>query len=265
MSSALDEVLDNKQAQEFWLRRFVAVLIDYLIIGIPISAMATIAWSMGFTGQVSWLISGTLVVAYSALFESELGYTIGKRVMGLEVVSLDPRPYDMQRALMRNITKIHPVILFFDLIMGILEKDRVNMRYLDTVVATETVDGQVAEWRRAHGFAPPVGGDEAPSVTVQSEGAAGEPTMPPEPSGGAPEEPAVPEPPAEDELVEVEPEVEPAEEGAPGIAPPPIPEEGPEEDGVLEEVSMEEIMGEGPEEDQPAYRMPPPEGKGKKK
>jgi len=41
MSSALDEVLDNKQAQEFWLRRFIAVLIDSLIIWIPISVMAS--------------------------------------------------------------------------------------------------------------------------------------------------------------------------------------------------------------------------------
>ena len=36
MASALDEVLVNKQAQEFWLRRLVAIFIDALIIFIPI-------------------------------------------------------------------------------------------------------------------------------------------------------------------------------------------------------------------------------------
>jgi len=256
MSSALDEVLDNKQAQEFWLRRFIAVLIDSLIIWIPISVMASIAWNMGYTGQVSWILSGTLVVAYTALFEAELGYTIGKRIMGIEVVSLDPRPYDMKRALIRNISKIHPIILVFDMVMGLLEKDRVNMRYLDTVVATEVVDNQVAEWRRAHGFAPPPGDGSAPPVTVQSEGAAPEPTMPPETGEveAEPEAADAPEPPSEDELVEIEPE--PEKDGAPGIAPPPIPEEV-----EMEEVSMDEIMDERPAEDQPAYKMPPKETK----
>ncbi|NIP36356.1 MAG: N-acetylmuramoyl-L-alanine amidase, partial [Thermoplasmata archaeon] len=81
--------------------------------------------------------------------------------------------------------------------------------------------------------------------------------MPPEP-----EEPAPPEPPVEDDsLVEVVEE----DTGAPGIAPPPIPEvveeeEPPEE--VLEEVSMDEIMDERPSEGEPAYKMPKPEKEG---
>jgi len=259
MSSALDEVLENKQAQEFWLRRFVAIIIDALIIFIPITVMVNIAWAMGFYGQVSWLISGTLLVAYSAMFESELGYTIGKRIMGLEVVSLDPRPYDMKRALIRNITKIHGIILIIDLLLGILAEDRVNMRYLDTVVATEVVDSEVAEWRRAHGLAPPPGSGEAPPVTVQPEGGPAEPAMPPEETEAAPVVP--PEPPSEDELVEVEPE----EGTAPGIAPPPVPPEEAMEVGMeeeMEEVSMDEIMDEKPAEGEPAYKMPPPKDKG---
>jgi len=246
MASALDEVLENKQAQEFWLRRLVAIFIDALIIFIPISLMVTIAWAVGFFGQVSWILSGGLLVAYSALFESELGYTIGKRIMGIEVVSLDPRPYDMKRALIRNITKIHGIFLIIDMLLGIMAEDRVNMRYLDTVVATEVVDSQVAEWRRAHGFAPPPGDGQAPPVTVQSEETAAEPTMPPEVADTEPEPIAPPEPPSEEVVVEMTPEGD----GAPGIAPPAIP---PEEE--LEEVSMDEIMDEGPAEDTPAYKM----------
>lgn len=260
MSSALDEVLENKQAQEFWLRRFIAIIIDALIIFIPITVMVSIAWSMGFFGQVSWVISGALLVAYSALFESELGYTIGKRIMGLEVVSLDPRPYDMKRALIRNITKIHGVFLIIDMLLGILAEDRTNMRYLDTVVATEVVDQQVAEWRRAHGLAPPPGDGQAPPVTVQSETPQTEPTMPPEPVPAAP-----PEPPSDDLVVEEVSE----DDGAPGIAPPPVPPaEGPVEEPLtveaedgMEELSMDEIMDEGTEEAEPAYKMPKPEKK----
>jgi uncharacterized RDD family membrane protein YckC len=253
MSSALDEVLDNKQAQEFWLRRLIAFLMDVIIIYVPISIMVSIAWTSGFLNQPVWLLSGALLIVYTALFESELGYTIGKRIMGLEVVSLDPRIYDIRRGLIRNISKIHPVLLLIDMLLGLLERDRVNMRYVDTVVATEVVDSQVAEWRREQGLAPPVGDGVVPPVTVQPDADAGEPTMPPEDV----EEPEAPQPPDEDELVEVEPE---EEEGAPGIAPPPIPEEEPDlEKDSLEEVSMDEIMAEVPEEEAPAYKMPPKE------
>jgi uncharacterized RDD family membrane protein YckC len=256
MSSGLDQVLEDKQAQEFWLRRLVAYIIDSLIIFIPITVMASIAWSIGFFGQVSWVISGALLVGYTALFESELGYTIGKRIMGLEVVSLDPRPYDFQRALIRNITKVHNVFLLIDLLLGVLAENRANMRYLDTVVATEVVDQEVAEWRRAHGMAPPPGDGQGPAVTVQPDAPPPEPTMPPEPGPAPP-----PEPPSDDLVVEEPPD----DTGAPGIAPPPIPpEEAPEVSGEkeeLEELSMDEIMDGGPEEPEPAYRMPRPEKK----
>lgn len=262
MSSGLDQVLENKQAQEFWLRRLVAYIIDSLIIFIPITVMASIAWSIGFFGQVSWVISGALLVGYTALFEAELGYTIGKRIMGLEVVSLDPRPYDIQRALVRNITKVHNVFLLIDLLMGMLAENRANMRYLDTVVAVEVVDQDVAKWRRAHGLAPPAGDGLAPSVTVKSDAPPPEPTMPPEPAPAPP-----PEPPSEDLVVDETPKAP----DAPGIAPPPIPPEGrmevevgqaepPGGEDELEELSMDEIM-DGLGEPEPAYRMPKPEKK----
>ncbi len=238
MSSALDEVLDNKQAQEFWLRRFIAVIVDALIIFVPITVMVNVAWSIGFTGQVSWLISGGLLLVYTALFEAELGYTIGKRVMDLEVVSLDPRPYDMKRALVRNITKIHGILLLIDLLMGMMAENKVNMRYLDTVVSAEVVDTKVAEWRRAHGMAPPPKGDQATPVTVQPEGEPPEPAMPPEPEAPAP-------PPVEGDMEEVE--------GAPGIAPPPVPPPEPPSEAGDE---LEEI----PAEPEPAYKMPKKDG-----
>ena len=109
----------------------------------------------------------------------------------------------MKRALIRNITKIHGIFLIIDMLLGIMAEDRVNMRYLDTVVGTEVVDSQVAEWRRAHGFAPPPGDGQAPPVTVQSEETAAEPTMPPEVADTEPEPIAPPEPPSEEVVDEM--------------------------------------------------------------
>ncbi len=243
MATGVDMVLEDREAQEFWLRRLIAFIIDAVIIYVPIEVISSYAWSIGYYNQAPWLLGGFLLVAYSALFEAELGYTIGKRIMDLEVVSLDPRPYDMKRGLQRNITKIHPALLIIDLFGGLLQEGRSNMRYIDIVVDTEVVDSEVAQWRRDHGFSPPPIGDRhEPPVTVQTEGAP-EPTMPPEMT--RPEPPA---PPDEDALQEVpeEPVVEEEQAKDIGIPPPPVPDEAPP---VEETVPAEEEYEE----------MPPPE------
>jgi uncharacterized RDD family membrane protein YckC len=256
MGTALDTVLEDKRAQEFWLRRFIAIIIDMLILWLPIIAISSFTWRIGVFGQVPWFIAGVLTILYSAFFEAELGYTIGKRVMNLEVVSLDGRPYDLQRGLIRNFSKIHVILLVLDLLGGLLAENRTNMRYLDTVVKCEVVDAQVAEWRRSQGLTPmPARSEAEAGVVVQTGDRAPEPTMPPEPDIEPPEE--------TDELQEVPEEVEPLEEveeepedKAPGIAPPPMPayhmeppEEKKEEEGASEWEEEEELPPEEKKEE----------------
>lgn len=250
MSTGIDAVLEDKRAQEFWLRRLIGYIIDVVIIYVPIEIISAYAWSLNYYNQVPWLISGGLMVVYCALFEAELGYTIGKRIMNLEVVSVDARPYDMQRGLLRNITKIHWVFLVLDLLGGLFMENLANMRYLDSVVGCEVVDTQVAQWRRDQGLAPPPSSTRpAAPVTVSSEGAPG-PTMPPEPSMPPEPMPPTPEAPPEDALVEVPPApAEPVAGGPPGIPPPPVPPEAPPTEDALpgeseyEEVDVEDVAG----------------------
>ncbi|NOQ54534.1 MAG: hypothetical protein GQ558_08020 [Thermoplasmata archaeon] len=249
MSTGVDMVLDDKQAQEFWLRRVIAYVIDVVIIYVPIEIISSYAWSLGYAHQAPWVIAGTLMVVYTALFEAELGYTIGKRIMDLEVVSLDPRPYDIKRGLIRNITKIHFALLIIDMIGGLFQEGISNQRYLDTVGNCEVVDTKMAQWRRSQGFSPPpIGSQQPPPVTVQPEAEA-EPPMAPEP------EVVAPEPPDEDALQEV-PEEPPADpEGHDiGIPPPPVPPEP----LPLDETIPGEAEGEEEYEE-----MPPPDDDGK--
>jgi hypothetical protein len=241
MGTALDQVMEDKRTQEFWLRRIIAIIIDYMILWIPIFAISAIAWSMGIWGQVPTVMAGILVWFYSAFFETELGYTIGKRIMNLQVVSLDGRPYDLQRGIMRNFSKIHWILLLIDLFGGILGENRTNMRYLDTMTNCEVVDNQVAEWRRGQGLTPPVGGAVPEGVTVQPEGVEVEPTMPPV----AEEVEVVPEPPEEDALEVVPTAPEEAEPSMPPKAPEEVPAykmeppSPPAEEAGLEEIDPE--------------------------
>jgi len=93
--------------------------------------------------------------------------------MGLEVVSLDMRPYDMERALVRNISKVHPALLFIDLLLGLFMERRPNMRFLDTSTQCEVVDTEVADLRRRRDGRRPRRGSTSsahrrPGVTVDA-------------------------------------------------------------------------------------------------
>jgi hypothetical protein len=245
MATGVDMVLDDKQAQEFWLRRIIAYVIDAIVIYVPIEIISSYAWELGYYHQAPWIIAGTLMVVYTALFEAELGYTIGKRIMDLEVVSLDPRPYDIKRGIIRNITKLHFALLVIDMIGGLMQEGRSNQRYLDTVENCEVVDTKIAEWRRAYGFSPPpIGSHEQPPVTVQ-------PDAETEPPKASEPETVTPGPPDEDALQEVVEEPLDDPEGHDvGIPPPPVPPEP---------LTMDEII---PGEDE-YEEMPPPDDEGK--
>lgn len=225
MTTGIDQVMQSPAAQEFWLRRLIAVIIDYAIVFFPIYAIGAVAWASPIYAFAPSLVAGGLMVLMSSLFEAELGYSVGKRIMGLEVVSLDMRPYNMERALVRNISKVHPALLLIDVLLGLFMEKRPNMRFLDTSTQCEVVDAEVAALRRREGWTPPPPGVDfqrppaARGVTVES----APPTMPPE--GPRPPDqpqrlPTVP--------VEVSPKAatEGGERRATGIAPPPVPPAG---------------------------------------
>jgi uncharacterized RDD family membrane protein YckC len=232
MTTGIDQIMRSPAAQEFWLRRLIAVIIDYAIVFFPIYAIGAVAWAAPVWAFAPSLVAGALMVLMSALFEAELGYTIGKRIMGLEVVSLEMRPYDMERALVRNISKVHPAFLLIDLLLGLLMERRPNMRFLDTSTQCEVVDAEVAALRRREGWTPPPPGVEL-QRPPQSRGVTVEPaspTMPPEgPGAGAapPPPPTAPEQPRRLPTVPVEVAPKTAPEGAgtraPGMAPPTVP------------------------------------------
>jgi hypothetical protein len=234
MTTGIDGILQSPAAQEFWLRRLIAVIIDYAILFFPIYVISAVAFTATIWGFLPWFVTGAIVIAYTALFESELGYTVGKRVMALEVVPLDGRPIDFPRAAVRNVSKVHPVFLLIDVLLGLFMENRPNMRYLDTTTRCEVVDTNVAQQRRAAGLAPPVAGapPAAPAphgVVVEADPAPAGPAMPPAPPPPQPPAPPAQPAPLPPPSVEVErPAVGTGDAAAPprrapGIPPPTVP------------------------------------------
>src|SRR5213592_3118774 len=89
MPSAFDLIGHNPALQEHWIRRFIAFVIDAVIVAvvglffaIPLSFLG---WAWWFSG-IFW---GGIWFIYSILLETIFGGTVGKKIVALRVVAID--------------------------------------------------------------------------------------------------------------------------------------------------------------------------------
>jgi uncharacterized RDD family membrane protein YckC len=137
--TALDMIEHNKPLQEHWIRRFIAALIDWVIVMVTASIIGFI-FAIGL-GPFSIGLNALLAlfwVFYSAIMEYLYGATIGKMAMDLRVQSLKG-PFDLYKAILRNLSKIHGVILLIDVLVGMLTEGDPRQRFLDRIAETTVV------------------------------------------------------------------------------------------------------------------------------
>jgi uncharacterized RDD family membrane protein YckC len=116
MVTGFDYLSRDKALQEHWLRRFVAVLIDWIIIWLPVSIFMNI---LGFLwhGFVVISVESVLFFLYCALFDYMIGGTVGKMLLKLKAVSVTGK-MDSAQALLRNVSKVFAPVLLIDWILG---------------------------------------------------------------------------------------------------------------------------------------------------
>jgi len=113
--------------------RFLAALIDGVIIGIVSGILTAVVRSSGASAVV-----GILAIAYLIVMEATQGATVGKKLLGLRVVKLDGSPISWNEAIIRNLLRIVDG-LFAYLVGAILiwkspMKQRLGDRVAKTVV-----------------------------------------------------------------------------------------------------------------------------------
>jgi uncharacterized RDD family membrane protein YckC len=123
-------------AQEYWVRRLVAFLIDWLV------CLAAL-WAAGlepFTLHVysGSALAGLLLFAYSAVAEFLTGQTLGKAVMGLHMAGIGKKA-DLSRLLIREASKLFPAALLVDVVAGVLFDRSGRRRYLEVLSSTTLV------------------------------------------------------------------------------------------------------------------------------
>ncbi len=195
MPTAFDLIGHNAALQEHWIRRFIAFVIDIIIVFVIVFIFNVIFFVFGWPWYSWFLLTGVIWWLYSTLFEASIGGTVGKKLVSLHVVATDGM-MDLPRALIRNVSKIFPLLIFLDLIVGAATQGDPRQRWLDRVARTSVtrVDQQAyieEQFRQmqhipphpmapAPGSYPPPAGAQAPPP-----GAAQAP-----PPGGWPQQPS---------------------------------------------------------------------------
>ena len=145
MVSALNIISSDRSLQEHWLRRFVAILIDsFIIYAIGLLLTWLTLWAVNWTLPFVWTLflpnySGLLLFSYYLILESTSGgASIGKRIMGLRVISLID-DVKLKQAALRNVSKIYAPFLLLDWIVGFVTDGDPKQKWLDRVAGTTVV------------------------------------------------------------------------------------------------------------------------------
>ena len=160
MPTGIDLIGRNAALQEHWIKRFIAIIIDAIIL-----AVITIVLNALFIGGLFALglwwtfIYGLIWVVYSTVLEASSGRaTIGKRVMNLQVVAVDG-PMTVEKALIRNLSKVHGLFVLVDWVIGIATQGDPRQRYLDRIARTSVTrvdaNAYIEEQFRQMQYVPP--------------------------------------------------------------------------------------------------------------
>jgi len=121
---------------------WIIVLIVSLIIGLvifPLSAFYGVFLPFSLIGVGFAVLAGLLYLLYFTLADYMIHRTVGKNLMGLEVVTTDGSRLDIGKAFVRNVSKIYPLLLFLDVLGGFFMKVKSGQKFSDSVANTNVV------------------------------------------------------------------------------------------------------------------------------
>jgi len=207
MPTGIDLIGNNAALQEHWIKRFIAIIVDAIILAVITIVLNALFLGALFALGLWWsFIYGIVWVLYSTLLEgSSMRATLGKKVMNLQVVAIDGA-MTIEKALIRNLSKVHPLFVLVDWVIGIATQGDPRQRYLDRLARTSVtrVDANAyieeqfrqMQYVPPHPTPPPAGawGQPAPAQPQPTTQATMTPPMTPQspPAGGWPGQAAPP-------------------------------------------------------------------------
>ena len=147
--SGIDALTRDQKAQEYWVERLIALVVDYIIVyvvlGIITAVIAIPALLTGGTaffgvvfGSVAFLW-GIVFVLYNSMMEVSSGASIGKKLFKLKVVSKRGSAPTFVEAFVRNLSKVYWLLLLLDVIVGLAISHGYQQKYSDHYMGTKVV------------------------------------------------------------------------------------------------------------------------------
>ncbi len=152
--SGIDALGKDIRAREYWAKRFVAFVIDAIVVGVAIAIItAAVAFSTFFSGPltierlfssfwvtgVSSVVSGLALVFYFAIAETAYGATVGKSILRLKVTTDAGEMPSLGTSFIRNISKIYWVLLLLDVVVGLAMEAGYKKKFSDRYANTQVV------------------------------------------------------------------------------------------------------------------------------
>ncbi len=142
--------------------RFLALVIDWVLfcaVFFPITRIVKGTWLMTSADhiwRIGWMISDPLcviffiiIVAYYVLLEAYLGWTVGKRLLGLRVVAVGGGKPGLRKALVRNGLRVIdglPAFSILGIVLILVTKERTRLG--DIVAGTRVLRIQPSKGSR---------------------------------------------------------------------------------------------------------------------
>ena len=120
MVTGFDYLSRDQALQRHWLRRFVAIVIDSIIVFAPTSILFHLVW---MSWLFPWWFAGGILFLYASFFDASIGGTLGKMIMSLKAVSTTGQ-MTLAQAFMRNVSKVFAPLLLLDWIIGMAVDSR---------------------------------------------------------------------------------------------------------------------------------------------
>ena len=130
--------------ENFWGRRFAALLVDIVIVTLLLWIISSLIFllmaGLGIFSVLNyWIFIGAiLIIVYFTYMEGKTSSTLGKRLFKLKVKAKDG-DMNYKTSFIRNLSKILWVPLIVDVILGFIFVDS-NDRFLDQVSGTYVVN-----------------------------------------------------------------------------------------------------------------------------
>lgn len=109
-----------------------------MIISIFVSLPALIQ-GIPFFPTAFELLQYLLLFLYAAVLESTRGATFGKQIMNLRVATTDGKMPTLDKTLIRDVSKIHPLFLLIDTLVGMATAGDPHQKVSDRFAGTTVV------------------------------------------------------------------------------------------------------------------------------